>query len=106
VKPSLRKILAESHVSAVAIAVLLFWSLDYAFWALWHPFSAAILVIPSFPHTLHIADPFSLFLTFSYLFNSLVCLAAAGNLSHWVYGMGPLRSLSKYRATLARRNHA
>lgn len=34
-KPSLRKILADSHVSAIAIAVLLFWSLDSALWAFW-----------------------------------------------------------------------
>jgi len=105
VNPSLRKILADSHVSAIAIAVLLFRSLDYAFWALWHPFSFALLYIPDLPDTLHITDRSTLFITFSYLFNSFVCLAAAQLLSRWVYGMGPLRSLSKYRSGLARRNH-
>src|SRR6266487_4644827 len=112
-KHSLRKILADSHVSAVAIAVLLFWSLDYAFWALWGPLSPAanllfkavtILDIPYFPRTFTITDRFTLFITFSYLLNSLVCLAAAGLLSRWVYGMGPLRSLSKYRIRPERRN--
>ena len=114
VKSSLRTILADSHVSAVAIAVLLFWSLDSAFWALWGPVSravgllsmaVAILGIPYFSRTLTIADRFTLFITFSSLFNSLFFLAAAGLLSRWVYGMGPLRSLSKYRTKLARSNH-
>jgi hypothetical protein len=114
VKPSLRKILADSHVSAVAIAVLLFWSLDSAFWALWGPLSRAasffftavtILDIPYFSRTLTIRDRFTLFATFLHLFNSFVYLAAAGLLSRWVYGMGPLRSLSKYRTILARRTH-
>jgi|SRR5271156_449113 len=114
VKSSLRTILADSHVSAVAIAVLLFWSLDSAFWALWGPVSGAvgflftavaILDIPYFSRTLTIADRFALFSTFSSLFNSLVYLTAAGFLSRWVYGMGPLRSLSKYRTKLARSNH-
>jgi len=98
--------LADSHVSAVAIAVLLFRSLDSAFWALWHPFSVAPFYFPNVPKTLHLTDPFALFLTFSYLFNSFVYLTAARLLSRWVYGMGPLGSLSKYRARLARRNHA
>jgi hypothetical protein len=101
VNPSLRKILADSHVSAVAIAVLLYRSLDYAIWVLWGPLSLGIFTFPNFPR----ADRFTLFTTFSYLFYSVVCLAAAGLLSRWVYGMGPLRSLSKYRTMLARRNH-
>lgn len=114
VKSSLRKILADSHISAVAISVLLFWSLDSAFWALCGPVSravgflftaVAILDIPYFSRTLTIVDRFTLFVTFSSLFNSLVYLTAAGLLSRWVYGMGPLRSLSKYHTKLARSNH-
>jgi hypothetical protein len=114
VKSSLRQTLADSHVSAIAVAVLLFWSLDSAFWALWGPVSravgfllmaVAILDIPYFSRTLTIADRFTLFITFSSLFNSLVYLTAAGLLSRWAYGMGPLRSLSKYRTKLARSNH-
>jgi hypothetical protein len=115
VKPSLRKTLADSHVSAVAVAVLLFRSLDSAFWALLGPLSpvanllfkaVAILDIPYLPRTFTITNSFTLFITFSYLFNSLVYLAAAGLLSCWVYGKGPLRSLSQYRIRPARRNHA
>jgi hypothetical protein len=114
VKPSLRKMLADSHVSAVAIAVLLFWSLDYAFWALWDPFSRAasllftplaILGIPYLSRTLTLTDRLMLFTTFLYLFYSLVYLATAELLSRWVYGAGPLRALGKYRTKLTRRNH-
>jgi hypothetical protein len=114
VKYSLRKILADSHVSAVAIAVLLFWSLDSAFRALLGPLfravsflftAVAILDIPYFSRTLTFIDRVTLFITFSYLFNSLVCLTAAGLLSRWVYGLGPLRSLTKYRTKLVRSNH-
>jgi len=114
VNRSLREILAESHISAVAVAVLLLWSIASGFQALWGPLShaasfvftaVAILDIPYFSRTLTIADRFALFSTFSSLFNSLVYLTAAGFLSRWVYGMGPLRSLSKYRTKLARSNH-
>lgn len=114
VKPSLRKILADSHVSAIAIAVLLFWSLDSALWAFWGPLfraasflftAVAILGIPYFSRTLTISDGFMFFITFSYLFNSFVFLATAGLLSRWVYGIGPLRSLNRYRTRLAGRNH-
>lgn len=102
----LRKVLADSHVSAVAIAVLLFQSLDAAFWVLWHPISVAMTAFPSFPRTLLIPDRLTLFISFSYLFGSFVSLAASWLLSRWVYGMGPLRSLSKYRTILSRRNDA
>jgi hypothetical protein len=114
VKSSLRKILADSHVSAVAIAVLLFWSLDSAFRALLGPLfravsflftAVAILDIPYFSRTLTIDDRFTLIVTFAYLFNSLVYLAAAGLLSRWVYGLGPLRSLTIYRTKLVRSNY-
>src|SRR5712691_1302616 len=114
VKPSPRKILAESHISAVAIAVLLFWSLESAFRALWGPVSraagflftaVAILDIPYFSHTLTLEDRSMLIITFLYLLSALIKLAAAWLLSRWVYGAGPLCSLSKYRMRLARRNH-
>src|SRR5260370_35464925 len=107
--------LADSHFSAVAFPVRLFRSLASPFWALWGPLSrvvsflfpaVAILDIPYFSYTLDLKDRFTLFFTFSSLFNSLVYLAAAGLLSRWVYGIGPLCSLSKYRTRLARRNNA
>ena len=41
-KRSLRQILDDSHIAAVTIAVLLLWSLDGAFQALWIPVSRAV----------------------------------------------------------------
>ena len=114
VKYSLRKILADSHVAAIAIAVLLFWSLDSAFRALLFPLfravtflftAVAILDIPYFSRTLTFIDSVTLLVTFSNLFSSLVCLTAAGLLSRWVYGLGPLRSLTIYRTKLVSSNH-
>jgi hypothetical protein len=112
VKPSVRETLAETHISAVAIALLLLWSLDSGVQALWGPlyrtagflFTAlAIWDVPYFSHTLSVADRFMWMTTFSYVFGSLICLAAAWLLSRWVYGMGPLRSLSTHYSRLRRR---
>lgn len=106
-KPSLRETLADSHVAAVAIAVLLVWSLDSGFRALWDPFyrladflftAFAIFGIPYFSFSY--SDLLSFVTTFSYLFFSLVSLAAAYLVSRWVYGVGPLRILSSYRNKL------
>ena len=113
-KHSLREILAESHVAAVAIAVLLYWSLYWGFIALWSPLTRAanflftaiaIRDIPYFSPTFTIADRYELSTTIAFLFNAFVCLAAAWLLSRWVDGTGPLRSLSKSGKRLARRNH-
>ncbi|MGB7283529.1 MAG: hypothetical protein WBE13_14785 [Candidatus Acidiferrum sp.] len=113
-KTSLREFLADSHISAVAIAVLLLWSLELAAKALWGALSVAasflftavaILDIPYFSPTLTRVDRLMWIATGFYLFNASMSLAAAWLLSRWVYGVGPLRSLSKYRANLARRNH-
>jgi hypothetical protein len=41
-KPSLREILADSHIALVAIAVLLIWCFDSGFAALWDPIFSAI----------------------------------------------------------------
>jgi len=113
VKRSLREILADSHIAAVSIAVLLLWSLIWGFHALWIPLAraanfvftaVAILGIPYLgPAT--IVDRLLLNTTSLFLFNALLSLAAAWLLSRWVYGVGPLRSLSKYRTRLAGRNH-
>ena len=109
VKPSLREILADSYVSAVAIAVLLYWSLYWGFEALWGPLAraagflftaVAILDIPYFSPGFTSADRFMATTTLTFLFNAFVCFALAWLLSRWVYGMGPLRSLSKCRTTL------
>jgi hypothetical protein len=62
---SLRQILADSHVAAVTIALLLLWSFDGAIQALWEPASraieflitaVAIFDIPSHSATVSFAD--------------------------------------------------
>lgn len=111
----LRKVLADSHVASVAIAVLLFWSLDSAFWALRSPLfrgfdfiitALAIRDIPYFSWTSTTADELTTFIPLAFLFESLACFAAAALLSRWVYGVGPFRSLREYRQRLARRINA
>ncbi len=113
VKFSLRTILADSHVAAVAIASLLIWSLDAGFRALWEPLShiayflftaVAILGVPYF--SFDAAERISLMMTFSYLLAAIMPCVAACILSRWVYGVGPLHSLSAYRSKLTRSDHA
>lgn len=71
---SLCKVMAKSHVAAVAVAVLLLWSMDLAFRALWEPLSRiaeflftaiAILDIPYISHGM--ADRAMSFTAYIYL---------------------------------------
>ncbi len=113
-KRSLRQVLADSHIAAVTIVVLLLWSLDDAFRALWDPFfraisflstAVAIFDIPSFSRTFTTADRLSLITVGAYLYWALVTFFAAWILSRWVYGMGPLRSLTSRCTNSNRREH-
>ena len=113
-KRSLRQILDDYHIAAVTIAVLLLWSLDGAFQALWIPVSravgflftaVAILDIPYFSPTLTLADRFMLATAFAYLYLAVVSFSAAWLLSRWVYGTGPIRSLTRYRKNPTGRRH-
>jgi hypothetical protein len=102
-KGHLRKVLADSHVAAVTIAVLLMWVLDAAFRGLWYPAydlgafvltGIAIWDIPYISPTLTVADRLMLITTGYFVYSAIVCFFAAWLLSRWVYGMGPLRSLT------------
>ena len=102
---SLRTILADSQIAAIAIAVLLFLSLYSACWALWLPLQAAAsflldLAMSRDPYSASALDRVVVLVATSWLFYSLAYFAAAELLSRWVYGMGPLRSLSRYRTRL------
>ena len=112
-RPPLRRVLADSHVAAVAIALFLLWSLDAAFRALWPPvfdalryvFTAvAILGIPypSFP-SVHRS---MLIVSLAYVYNCIISLSAAWLLSRRIYGMGPFRALISLCSGLIRRKHA
>jgi hypothetical protein len=114
-KRSLRELLAESLVSVVAIAVLLLWFLDLSFRALWGPLwriatflgtAVAIRDIPYIPSSLDASDRVMLYSTLLYSLQAIMSLAGAFLLSHWLYGVGPFRSLASWRAGLRKVNHA
>jgi hypothetical protein len=114
-KLPLRQALANSHVSAAAIVILLVWSIEWACRALFGPvvrlinflFTAvAILDIPYISPKLNFEDRRMLLDTCFYFFNASCTAAAAWLLSHWIYGAGPIHSLISYRRRLARRIHA
>src|SRR5215813_2576781 len=111
----LRERLADSHVAAVAVAVLLLWSLDAGFRALWAPLTwvteylintIAILDVPSYFVPLTIENRFRLLSSFSYIFAVLCNLASAWSISRWVYGTGPIKALSLCCARLTGGNCA
>jgi len=115
VRPTLREALADSHIAAVAIAVLLVWSLDSGVRALWPPlvrgaeFLVVVVAIRGIPYgsgNFTLGDWIMLVPTLAYLFSAIITLGAAWSVSHWVYGTGPLCGLSKSRTSLARRTHA
>ena len=114
-KGRLRKVLADSHVAAVTIAVLLMWMLDATFRGLWDPAydlgafvftGIAIWDIPYIPPTLMVADRLMLITTGYFVYSAVVCFLAAWFLSRWVYGMGPLRSLTTCGKILIGRKNA
>lgn len=116
---NLNKILTDSHISAVAVAVLLLWSITYGSLALSYLlvlageflFSLASDVstwwrgglIPSSGEMLF--DRMLFVMALEYLFRTLVVFGAAWIVSRCVYGAGPLRSLSQHRARVARRDY-
>jgi hypothetical protein len=101
-KSSIREALADSHIAAIAIAILLLWSLSYAFQVLWLPLSpliiflataVAIVDVPFFSRGLDAGDRLTLITMLLYLYTALAGLGAACMLSRWVYGEWPLRCL-------------
>ena len=106
---SLSQVLAESHIAAVAIAVLLLWTLDEGVRGLWTlvvpaaDFVVTAIAIRGIPY---VRIPVIWTFTVLYLLGSFMSLAAAWLLSRWVYGVGPLASLTEYRRGSHRRTHA
>ena len=112
---ALRQILFDSHVSAVAVVVLLVWSLTYILEGLWQPVfnlisftmtAIAIRGLPFVPSRFSFSVREMMFASCDALFHAFTCILAAWILSRWVYGMGPLRSLTMCRERLARREDA
>lgn len=111
-KRSLRDVLAESHVAAVAIAIFLLLAMDAAFQPI-SPYvsnalvflstAVAILDIPYISRGRYVM---SLAVTFSYLYAAIISLTAAWLVSRWVYGVGPLSALGRYHSVLTGRKNA
>jgi hypothetical protein len=119
-RPSFVRILAESHIAAVAIAFLVFWSVESGVRALYYVISIPTMnfwgaidisfFFSDFPHAFEVfVDSLRMEFTnevvFGFLFSALVCLAASWFLSHGVYGVNPTRSLGRYRVRLTRRTN-
>jgi hypothetical protein len=114
VRPTLRAILADSHIAAVAIVVLLIWSVDSGVRAIGPPilsvfsFLVTMVAIRNIPYGFGIFSLGSLLSqvpAFTHFLDAVVSLSAAWVLSRWVYKVGPCRSLVECRARLARRSH-
>jgi hypothetical protein len=108
-----RQALADSHVSAVAIALLLVWSLSWAVQAFEWPFlrlvhflatAVAVVDVPHIPG-LDVIDRYMLLYACFFFFNAATTVAAAWILSRWVYGEGPVSTVSRYRGRLAGKTH-
>jgi hypothetical protein len=113
VNPSFRKILVDHHISAVAIGVLLFWSLYWGLGSLRSPLvwaasffftAVAIRDIPYDSFSFNGGDRLMLESSLTFFFYAFICLAAAWLVSRWTYGIGPLRSLRECRARFIREN--
>jgi cation transporter-like permease len=115
VQPSLRKTLVDSHVAAVAIAILIFAFVSQAAFALWGPADRVLLFLivagsirdnPGLAPAPDYLTRQMLLTILTNLLSALMNLAAAWLLSRWVYGTGPLRSLGNYRGKLSRKTNA
>jgi hypothetical protein len=105
-----RKVLADSHVAATSIAVLLLKALESGVQTLEHPFYRAVsflitsVAIRGIPYGTGTFTFFDWIMPFGYLMDSITTLGAAWLVSRWVYGVGPFRSLSKCLAGFTRRS--
>jgi len=119
VKASLRKALADSHVAAIAIALLLAWSSMEAVEGCALPVGYGIVdaigfllnavidrEIPHFSPRLDTFDLWFLSRSLPHLETAATCAIAAWLLARWVYGQGPIRCLRTAWSELPRRSNA
>jgi len=111
-KRSLRETLADSHVVAVAIGVLLLWTLDSGFRAVLYPlpnvieFCATAIAILGLPYVSFTGEGrILLMVSLMYVFSALITLTGAWILARCVYGVGPLRALLESRNRLTGGSH-
>jgi len=114
VKTSLREVLADSHIAAVAIALLLVGALGSAASGIWSvllptinflAYAVATLDIPYLSDAISQAGRVDLALKMLYFFYALMGLCAALILSRWIYGVGPIRCLAQYRTGPKKGSH-
>lgn len=113
---NLRQALADSHVAAVSILVLLLSAIDGAFRALWDPSVRAVdflfhaVVVMGWPVGQYRADVLvrdSMFIFVA--FYSFAAVAGGGGawiLARWVYGVGPFQALNQCGRSLIRGQNA
>jgi|GEM_PF-1043269 hypothetical protein len=114
-KGRLSQVLADSHVAAVSIGVLLMWTIDAVCRGLWDPlykFSAfllsaiAIWDIPYIPSRPSFGDRLMLLASAHFLYSAFACILGSLLVSYAVYATGPIRSLTACRNELIRRKDA
>jgi hypothetical protein len=110
---SLRKVLEDSHIGAVACLVLLVWSLDAACRGLWDPFYRASIYVATaiaiwdIPYSgITVLDKVAFISALEGLLCALAYFGAAWVISRWLFGTGPVHSLRTYRSRWSGRGHA
>jgi hypothetical protein len=113
---NLRQVLADSHVATVSIFVLLLWSIDGAFHALWAPSVRAVaflyhaIAVLGWPAggskaNLLERDSMYIFVVF-YSYAAVASFTGAWTLSRWVYGIGPFQALNECCRRFMKRQNA
>ena len=117
-KSTLRKQLADSHIAAVAVVVLLLWALLFVFDAFNAVFeiiieaigflitAIAIRGIPYYSPGFNWHDRVQLIVSLEFFAYSLIDFLAALVLSIWAYKEGPIRMMNRYWRVLNGRNLA
>jgi hypothetical protein len=110
VRPTFRGVLADSHIAAVTIVVLLLRGLESGVEALQGPlfrcvdFLINVVAIRGIPYGSGTFTLIDLTIPLVHLADAVTAFTAAWILSRWAYGLGPFCSLSKCRARLKRRS--
>ena len=111
---SLRKVLIDSHVAAVTVAILLFFSLKGFYCAAFRIVNRLVLyvqIISSHQYLnilreLRSRDPDMLSVTLQCFSGGMGLVFAAWLLSRWLYGVDPMRCLASYQNKFSRKTHA
>lgn len=112
----LRQLLFDSHAAAATIAVLLLWSINDAFNALWTPTIRASVYLFQAVVTMNFTTDSSkaanmnqhaIFISAGFfLYAAGAAFVGAIVLSQWVYGTGPFHALNRCRKSLIGRQNA